>query len=50
MYYKKMSDMEVQILREGLELFIQKKENMKAGDDTPQDTREHIKAIKLRKK
>ena len=29
MYYKKMSDMEVQILSEGLELFIQKKENMK---------------------
>ena len=50
MYYKKMSDMEVQILREGLELFIQKKENMKAGDDTPQDTREHLKAIKLQKK
>ena len=45
-----MSDMEVQILREGLELYIQKKENMKAGDDTPQDTREHIKAIKLQKK
>ena len=42
--------MEVQILREGLELYIQKKENMKAGDDTPQDTREHIKAIKLQKK
>ena len=31
MYYKKMSDMEVQILREGLELYIQVKENMKAG-------------------